>query len=68
MHRVVISDASCLIALDEIGQLKLLKALFEQIVITPEVELEFGLPVQLATKKFRFSQAIIQKILEESGE
>jgi len=152
MYRVIISDASCLIALDEIGQLQILKALFEQIVITPEVQLEFGsqlpdwiviqstsyfekkdqlkqvldqgeassialaledpahtlliidekkgrkvaiqnsleiigtlgvilmakkkaiipsvkeLLVQLAAKKFRFSQAIIQKILEESGE
>jgi len=39
---VVISDTSCLIALDRISQLDLLRKLFQQIVTTREVKEEFG--------------------------
>lgn len=42
MNKVIISDASCLIALDEIGQLQILKKVFSQIVTTKEVSSEFG--------------------------
>jgi uncharacterized protein len=45
MSRVIISDASCLIALDEIGQLQILKKLFTQITTTEEVKNEFGKPL-----------------------
>ena len=42
MERVVISDTACLIALDKIGHLDLLKLLFGQVIVTPTVAAEFG--------------------------
>ena len=42
MSILVISDTSCLIALDRINQLDLLQELFQQIVTTQAVEEEFG--------------------------
>jgi len=42
MSRVIIADASCLIALDRIGELRILKALYSEIVTTIEVQKEFG--------------------------
>lgn len=42
MSILIISDTSCLIALDRIGQLELLQKLFQQIVTTEEVKEEFG--------------------------
>lgn len=45
MIKAVISDASCLIALDTIGELEILKNLFEEILITPEVKEEIGIKV-----------------------
>lgn len=42
MCSVVISDTSCLIALERINRLGLLQDLFQQILTTPEVQNEFG--------------------------
>lgn len=42
MSILIISDTSCLIALDRINKLNLLKELFQQIVTTREVKEEFG--------------------------
>ena len=42
MNIVVISDASCLIALEKIKQLDLLRKLFQQVVTTQTVQEEFG--------------------------
>lgn len=41
MERVVISDTACLIALNKIGQLGLLKSLYNQVLITPTIASEF---------------------------
>lgn len=41
MQNVIISDTSCLILLDKIGELNLLNKLFGQIIITPEISPEF---------------------------
>lgn len=41
-YEVVIADTSCLILLDKIGELDLLKSLFERITITEEIAEEFG--------------------------
>lgn len=41
MQKVIVSDTSCLILLDKIGELELLKKLFGQIVITKEISIEF---------------------------
>jgi predicted nucleic acid-binding protein len=45
MHKAIISDTSCLILLDKIGELEILLKLFGQILTTPEVANEFGLPL-----------------------
>lgn len=42
MRRIIISDASCIILFEKIGQLQLLNQLFGEIVITPEISNEFG--------------------------
>ena len=44
-NAVVITDASCLIALDNIGEIDLLQRLFDQIYITPDVSKEYDKPL-----------------------
>lgn len=41
MERVVISDTACLIALDKIGHLSLLRSLYGSVLITPTIADEF---------------------------
>jgi len=66
MSTVVISDTSCLIILDKIGQLSLLEVSYKKVVVTPTVAQEFGenLPswivVQSPTTKS------LQRLLEET--
>ena len=45
MHNAIISDASCLILLDKIGELELLNKLYGTIITTEEVAMEFGNPL-----------------------
>ncbi|HEY9342814.1 MAG TPA: DUF3368 domain-containing protein [Hanamia sp.] len=45
MHNAIISDASCLILLDKIGELELLHKLYGTIITTEEVAMEFGNPL-----------------------
>lgn len=45
MHKTIISDTSCLILLEKIGELDLLNKLFGIIITTSEVATEFGLPL-----------------------
>jgi predicted nucleic acid-binding protein len=45
MHKTVISDASCFIILEKIGHLELLKHAFAEILTTPDVAKEYGLPL-----------------------
>lgn len=42
MQSAIISDTSCLILLDKIGELHLLNKLYGRIVVTPEIVKEFG--------------------------
>ncbi|MFY8020960.1 MAG: DUF3368 domain-containing protein [Bacteroidia bacterium] len=42
MHKVVISDTSCLILLSKIGELELLFKTYGEVIITPEVSKEYG--------------------------
>lgn len=42
MRRTIISDASCLIVLSNIDELKILRLVYGQITITPEIVSEFG--------------------------
>ena len=41
MQKVIISDTSCLILLDKIGELNLLNKLFGLIIVTQEIAQEF---------------------------
>ena len=45
MPKTIISDASCLILLDKIGELEILNKLFGAIITTSEVAKEFGQPL-----------------------
>jgi predicted nucleic acid-binding protein len=45
MRNVIISDASCLIVLDNVDALELLKALYGSIYITPDILNEFDRPI-----------------------
>ena len=42
MKEPIVSDSTCLIGLERIGELRILPALFDSIMIPPEVEREFG--------------------------
>jgi len=42
VKEAVVSDSTCLIGLERIGELNILPALFDPIMIPPEVEREFG--------------------------
>jgi predicted nucleic acid-binding protein len=45
MPSAILSDTSCLILLEKIGELEVLHELFGTIITTPEVAAEFGLPL-----------------------
>lgn len=45
MQRTIISDASCIILLDKIGELQLLKKLFGKITTTKQIAKEFRKPL-----------------------
>ncbi|MCU0389424.1 MAG: DUF3368 domain-containing protein [Chitinophagaceae bacterium] len=42
MHKIIISDTSCLIILTNIGELEILKKLYGQITTTIEIATEYG--------------------------
>jgi predicted nucleic acid-binding protein len=64
MQRIIISDSSCLILLDNIEALHLLNKLFGTITVTPEIQIEFKkeLPSWIEVKAA--SDQKYQKILE----
>lgn len=45
MHKIIIADTSCIILFTNIEELDLLKALYSEIVITPEISDEYGKPL-----------------------
>ena len=51
MREKVVVDSACLIALERIGHLDVLSALFEPVMIPPAVEQEFGVPFPWLTVK-----------------
>jgi predicted nucleic acid-binding protein len=71
MDKAIISDTSCLIALERIGKLDVLKLIFEKVLITEEVRLEFGqeIPDWIAVVKNQNTSKFFefQKVLD-SGE
>lgn len=68
MSEIIISDTSCLIALSNIGKLHLLKELFEEVLITQEVQKEFGtsLPkwITVHRVKNKAQQVNLEKLLD----
>ncbi len=69
MDKIIISDTSCLIALQNLGLLNLLKDLYQEILITKEVKNEFGndLPdwIVVLEVKNKDKQAEIEKRLDK---
>jgi predicted nucleic acid-binding protein len=64
MRRTIISDTSCLIALTNIGELELLKKVYDEITTTSEVENEYGekLPawIKIKNPKDKLRQQILE--------
>ncbi len=69
MQKVIISDTSCLILLDNIGELDLLHKLYGTIITTTEVKLEFGkeLPVwfQIIEPKNKKYQSLLENTVDK---
>ncbi|MFC2087025.1 DUF3368 domain-containing protein [Bacteroidota bacterium] len=69
MDKIIISDTSCLIALSKVDKLDLLKDLYREIIITKEVQDEYGekLPdwVMISEVKNKEKQAEIEKQLDK---
>jgi len=69
MQKVIISDTSCLILLDKIGELELLQTLFGRITITNEIADEFNkeLPnwFSIQAPKNRMYQVILEASLDK---
>lgn len=66
MQKVIISDTSCLILLDKIGELELLNKLFGQILITIEISNEFKKELPDWFSIAESTNKTYQKILEAS--
>ncbi len=68
MQRIIVSDTSCLILLDKIGHISLLKSLFGSITITSIIAGEFGkkLPdfIRVEDPKNKNYQRILEGILD----
>ena len=66
MQKVIISDTSCLLLLEKLGALDLLKKLFGTITITPEVGKEFNIKLPEWFELSQPENKMYQKILEAS--
>jgi len=66
MQKVIISDTSCLILFDKIGELELLNKLFGEITITQEIAQEFKKELPYWVKIASPANKTYQKILEAS--
>jgi predicted nucleic acid-binding protein len=64
MHRVVISDTSCLILLNKIGEINLLPKLYNSVITTPDVAKEFDEPLPEWIEIVPPADKNSQKILE----
>jgi len=64
MQQVIVADTSCLILLDKLELLEILKTLFGSILITSEVAKEFGKLLPAFVKIENPSNPVYQKLLE----
>jgi predicted nucleic acid-binding protein len=69
VHKTIISDTSCLILLDKIGELDILNKLFGTITTTKEVAEEFGQPLpywfEIKQAKDKNYQSIIEASVDK---
>lgn len=70
MKEPVVVDSACLIGLERINSLDLLPALFDQILVPPEVQREFGQPLAWLQIETPNNQSLVQafKMTLDSGE
>ena len=70
MKKPIVTDSACLIGLERIGCLDILPALFDPIIIPPEVQREFGGPLDWLQVKVPNNQALINalKLLVDDGD
>ena len=70
MKEPVVTDSTCLIGLERIGHLDILPALFEPILVPPEVQHEFGTLFPWLTVETPTDQALVAalKMLVDDGE
>ncbi len=64
MRSLVIADTSCLIVLEKISQLGLLRKIYSEIIITPEIQQEYGEKLPEWVNITRVQDAKKQQILE----
>lgn len=71
MSKIIVSDTSCLILLDKLNLLFILKELFEEIAVTPEIEKEYGQTLPEWIKVVNVQNKVYQIMLQstiDSGE
>ena len=66
MSKIIVSDTSCLILLDKLNLLHLLYDLFGDILITSEIEKEFGTKLPSWIKTLKVKDTAYQKVLESN--
>lgn len=66
MSKIIVSDTSCLILLDKLNLLFILKELFEEINITPEIEKEYGQQLPDWVKVVAVQNTVFQILLQST--
>ena len=69
MHKIIISDTSCLIILSKIGELELLQKVYDNVVTTSEIASEFGeeLPnwIEIVDVKDHYKQQLLEMQIDK---
>lgn len=66
MPKTIISDASCLILLEKIGELNILEKLYGEVIITSIIADEYGLELQMWIKVIDPKNKVLQNQLMDS--
>jgi predicted nucleic acid-binding protein len=65
MPNIVISDTSCLIVLEKIGELSLLQKIYQEVITTPEIATEYNRELPSWIKIISAKNKSIQRELEK---
>jgi len=70
VKEIVVSDSTCLIGLERVGKLEILPALFDSVMIPPEVDREFGIKFEwLKVKNLRNNFLVVAlQMVVDAGE